>query len=349
MQAQGPLRVGVRRARAADREAVLAFASATWDGWDYIPEAWDEWLAATDGALLVAETMTPDRDAEGGVVERGRVVALARVTMLAPAEAWLEGIRVDATLRGRDIGTNLQVAELAWAAAQGATVVRYTTGRDNEGSHRLGARHDFVRLADRRAYGPNQPSEAAARPTDPSAVRVLEPDALEAIRIWWARLAADPILRAGDGLYECRRWAFQELTEERFAAHARRGEVLLSRDGQALAIAPHPPSWPHDGHTHRGADVGLVAGDGLSALSLLNDLRRAAGATPRVRLPDPLPTPLAGSVMDAWRAAGFEPHTGTLHLLARDLPPGQPLPVAVPEEALTYLEPPRRVAEAPAL
>jgi len=160
VQAQGPLRVGVRRARADDKDAVLAFASTTWDGWDYIPEAWDEWLAATDGTLLVAETMTPDRDAEGGVVERGRVVALARVTMLAPAEAWLEGIRVDAALRGRDIGTNLQVAELAWAAAQGATVVRYTTGRDNEGSHRLGARHDFVRLADRRAYGPNQPSES---------------------------------------------------------------------------------------------------------------------------------------------------------------------------------------------
>jgi hypothetical protein len=178
---------------------------------------------------------------------------------------------------------------------------------------------------------------------------VLEPDAPEAVRDWWARLADDPILRAGDGLYECRRWAFQELTEARFAAHARRGEVLVSRDGLAVAIAPHPPSWPHDGHTHRGADVALVAGDGLSALSLLNDLRRAAGATPRVRLPDPLPAPLAGPVADAWRVAGFEPHTGTLHLLARDLPPDQPLPVAVPEDALTYLEAPHRVAEAPAL
>jgi GNAT superfamily N-acetyltransferase len=347
--ARGPLQVGVRRARPIDKPSVLAFASATWDGWDYIPEAWDDWLAAPDGALLVAQTVAPDVDAQGLAVEPGRVVALARVTMLAPGEAWIEGIRVDPALRGRDVATNLQVAELAWAAAQGAAVVRYTTGRDNEGSHRLGARHGFRRLADRRTYGVAEEDEPSERPTDPSAVHLLAPEAADAADRWWGRIAADPIFRAGDGLYECRRWAFQALTEERFAAHVRRGEVLVARDGQALAVVPHPPTWPHDGHTHHGGDVALIVGDGLSALSLLNDLRRAAGAAPRVRLADPLPAPLAGPVAEAWRAAGFAPHPGTLHVLARDLPPREPLPVAVPEGALTFLEPPRPVTQAPAL
>ena len=341
--------MGVRRALASDKPAVLAFASATWDGWDYIPEAWDDWLAALDGALLVAETVAADVDAEGRAVEPGRVVGLARVTLLAPGEAWIEGIRVDPALRGRDVATNLQVAELAWAAAQGATVVRYTTGRDNEGSHRLGARHGFRRLADRRTYGLAEADEPPERPTDPSAVRLLAPETGGEAGRWWARIARDPIFLAGDGLYECRRWAFQGLTEERFAAHVRRGEVVLARDEQALAIVPHPPTWPQDGHTHHGGDVALIVGDGLSALSLLNDLRRAAGSAPRVRVADPLPAPLAGSVAEAWRASGFAPHPGTLHVLARDLPPLEPLPSAAPDGALTYLEPPRPVIQAPAL
>ena len=32
------LPIAVRRAQASDKEAVLSFATRTWDGWDYIPE-----------------------------------------------------------------------------------------------------------------------------------------------------------------------------------------------------------------------------------------------------------------------------------------------------------------------
>ena len=56
------------------------------------------------------------------------MVAVVRVTMSAKGQAWLEGIRVDPRVRGIDVATDLQVAELRWAAAQGAQVVRYATG-----------------------------------------------------------------------------------------------------------------------------------------------------------------------------------------------------------------------------
>ena len=35
----------VRVARASDEAAVLSFATDTWDGWDYIHEVWDDWVA----------------------------------------------------------------------------------------------------------------------------------------------------------------------------------------------------------------------------------------------------------------------------------------------------------------
>ena len=100
------LPIAVRRAQPADKEAVLSFATQTWDGWDYIPEVWDDWLVATDGVLLVATSQADDRP-----------IALTRLAVLSDEEGWLEGIRVDPAVRGRGVATNLQIAELAWAHA----------------------------------------------------------------------------------------------------------------------------------------------------------------------------------------------------------------------------------------
>ena len=76
----------VRRARADDQAAVLTFASRTWDGWDYIPNAWPHWLAAADGVLLVATAGrapdgSPPRDADGTEIPADRPIAVARVAM----------------------------------------------------------------------------------------------------------------------------------------------------------------------------------------------------------------------------------------------------------------------------
>ncbi len=167
-----PLAIDVRRATPADTEAVLSFTRRTWDGWDYIPEVWQGWLVASDGVVLVA---TPrdgnarhELDRFGRPLEPGRPIAIARVTLLAEGEAWLEGMRVDPGVRGRSVATALQEACLYWAAAQGATVVRYLTGESNEGSHRLGVRHGFRMLQPWRGFSvPDEPDpEEAAEPVE---------------------------------------------------------------------------------------------------------------------------------------------------------------------------------------
>ena len=151
----GPLPIRVRRAAPADTPAVLDFTRATWDGWDYVPSVWSEWLEATDGVLLVALPAVPhELDLFGRPLSADRPVGIARVAMLSEREAWLEGLRVDPGVRTRGIARLIHAAGLEWARAQGATRVRYATGEDNEGSHRLGVHHGFRLLRPWRSWQP---------------------------------------------------------------------------------------------------------------------------------------------------------------------------------------------------
>ena len=155
VERQPDLAISVRRARPGDTHAVLDFARATWDGWDYIPTVWGSWLQAADGVLLVATpNVRRELDLFGRPLHPDRPIGIARVAMLSPDEAWLEGLRVDPGVRHRGVARLLHGACLVWARAQGATSVRYATGAGNEGSHRLGAHHGFRLLRPWRSYQP---------------------------------------------------------------------------------------------------------------------------------------------------------------------------------------------------
>ena len=147
------LPIRVRRARPGDTRAVLDFTRATWDGWDYVPSVWHDWLEAPDGVLLVAVPNAPHQlDLFGRALTDERPVGMARIAMLSPDEAWLESLRVDPGVRTRGVARLLHGACLVWARAQGATSVRYATGQENDGSHRLGTRHGFRLLRPWRSY-----------------------------------------------------------------------------------------------------------------------------------------------------------------------------------------------------
>lgn len=379
----------MRRARPEDRDAVLAFATRTWDGRDYIPAAWPYWLAARDGVVLVATPRAvssgdqPEVDAAGEVLEPDVPIAVTRLSLLSREEAWLEGIRVDPRVRGRSVATTVQVAELAWAAAHGATVIRYVTDADNLASHRLGAHHGFRVVGAWRRYGPRDDEaaqdEAAQDETKPAedaganvishlaqghanVVRslrseglTLPSDAPEAtVRGWWERVAGDPTFAAGRSLYERRAWSFQTLTEAAFTAHVRAGEVLAV-EGSPGAGAPE------DGHASTHWGVLIVASrwleeDELYLAAATGDARcvtelaeRAASATEqrtRLRLPDPDP-PLVAGATALFQEAGLPPGDHLLHLLERPIDPREALPEPDATGLLSYAEPPRAVALPP--
>jgi GNAT superfamily N-acetyltransferase len=329
----------VRRARASDEAAVVAFASDTWDGWDYIPNAWPLWLAASDGVMLVGHR--PDDETP---------VALTRVAMVSPTEAWLEGIRVDPELRGMEIASDLQVAELQWAAAQGANVIRYATSARNEGSHRLGARHGIELLFGLRNYwwSPDPDDD----PDDPSAFdpevreaatalrgRVLDDLAAEGqvavagdTSRLWSIVLGDAGFNAAHRLYEPRPWALGELTAERFARHVERGEVITSGKG-AVAILTREQFAGEDSSLR----LALLIGTPEDIVALLERLRAAAGKTTRFRISEDWP--LAGDLHDRLLAVGYRSPDFKLHILGRPIDSSHPIPAVDPARVVLADEP----------
>jgi GNAT superfamily N-acetyltransferase len=329
----------VRRARASDEAAVIEFASDTWDGWDYIPHAWPVWLAAKDGVMLVGHR--PDDETP---------VALTRVAMVSPKEAWLEGIRVHPDMRGLDIASDLQVAELQWAVAQRASVIRYATSARNEGSHRLGARHGIELLFGLRNYwwSPDPDNE----PDDPSAFnrevraaatalrgRVLDAlaadghvaTAADADRLW-SSVSSDAGFNAAQRLYEPRPWALGELTAERFARHVERGEVVAEGD-RAVAILSREQFAGEDSSLR----LALLTGDPGSVVALVERLRTAAAKTVRFRLAED--SPLAHDTHERLIAAGYRSPDFKLHILGRPIDEDHPIPDVDPARVVLADEP----------
>lgn len=355
----------------------MAFASRTAGRWDYIPRAWDDWLRASDGVLLVALPSArgaPAVDAAGGPLDPRVPIALSRVVLLSQTEAWVEGIRVHPGLRGRSVATRLQVAELSWAAAHGVGVVRYVTNDDNEGSHRLGARGGFAVVGAWRGYVAPELEGTKDLPwvSDDEDRRVLEegraarhrllaacarvglvvdrahigPGVLDPL---WRLIEGDPTFAQGRGMYEPRPWALQALTRDRFEAHLGRGEVLagcVQRDAPPLAVA----IVGSDAVTTADATLhlSLLAGEPDAAMTLAKMIRDRAGAPVRLRLPD-LDPPLMDGRVDAWARVGYPARPHTNHLLERRLDDGSPPPAAEKEALLVLEDVAARVAVAPQL
>lgn len=334
--------IRVRLARPEDREAVLAFATSTWNGWDYIPEVFDAWVVPADGVLLVATVEPPQngdapRDADGAPLPVGQPIALTRVAMLSDVEAWVEGIRVDPRVRGMNVATDLQVAELRWITAHDARIVRYMTGEVNVASQRLGARHGLLEIGRWRTY--NQADHGHA----PDGEHVLPSDSVlsalgKARHADWPLIRDDTTFAAGRRLYEYRPWAFQELTEERFRQHVDHAEVLIAGTGESRAALILSRRLLADGEFH----VALTAGDGGV---LLDDLLLPLGR-PDIRIPDP-DAPLLRDTLERFRAAGYTPWNQASILVERPVDAAHPLPEPDEPGTLVLGDEPRRIAVPP--
>jgi len=170
--------VTIRPALPLDREAVLEFCKFIWDGHDYIPYVWDDWLADPSGEMFVAEY-------------GGKAVGLGRLTLLAPGQWWLEGLRVDPAYQGRKIGSLMNDYINALWLERGEGVVRLLTSSQRVQVHHLCERQGFVRVGER-AFFIAQP--LAAQLGDLPFVSVAETDIPEAVQ---AALEAETVPLTG--------------------------------------------------------------------------------------------------------------------------------------------------------
>ncbi len=121
----------IREARRKDRKDIIAIASNTWEGWDYIPQLLDEWF--DEGGIFIA-------------VDKGKIVGITKTTVLSPGELWLEGIRVKKELRGKGIGKELAFFQLKKAQERNPRVIRLSTAESNIESIRLIEKLGFTKI-----------------------------------------------------------------------------------------------------------------------------------------------------------------------------------------------------------
>lgn len=209
-----PAGLGVRPVTAADRPAVMAIAAQVWDGDDYLPRVFDDWLADPDGVFYAA---TLD----------GQLAGVAKLSRMDEGQWWMEGLRVAPAFRGQGIGRFLHDTIVAYARAHVTGVLRFSTASDNTTSIHLGQETGFAQVAVFAAYGAEAEAGEAGR------LRPLGPDDLQHVL---AFLDSSTYYAASHGTLE-NSWRFRPLTpgllRERLAAGLVYG--WLDKEGDALA------------------------------------------------------------------------------------------------------------------
>jgi ribosomal protein S18 acetylase RimI-like enzyme len=140
-----------RPALPKDTPEVMALTHRIWEGEDYVPDVWSDWLADPEGLLTVAEY-------------GGRVAGLGKLTRLSTDEWWMEGLRVHPDFEGRGIASHLNDYVLDYWRRNGSGVIRLATGSYNEPVHHMCKRSGFRKVAEFTSYTatplPNPQNEA---------------------------------------------------------------------------------------------------------------------------------------------------------------------------------------------
>ncbi len=118
----------------ADKPVILDIASRTWEGSDYLPFVFDDWLADGDGEFVAAHL-------------DGRVVGCGKLTFLTPVDTWLEGLRKDPAVSEGGLAEAVTRHFLRrLAGLPGLRSVRFSTYVFNERSIAVNERLGFRRL-----------------------------------------------------------------------------------------------------------------------------------------------------------------------------------------------------------
>lgn len=218
--------VRIRAALPGDTAAMLEITRNVWEGDDYLPFVWRDWLADSRGFLMVAES------------HAGHVLGLQHIDLQPDGTAWVEGVRVAEEARGKGIGSAMLVAAIEWARAQVCPQLRLATSGDNPASNRIAERAGLAvagTFISARGLAVEGPAKGAS-------ARVVSAVAFEDV-VAFLR-AVMPASRR-DWLYT-EGWTAYSLNDGRLRLLLARQQVICSGDGgiEGMAIATANRSRP---------------------------------------------------------------------------------------------------------
>ncbi len=277
-----------RPALPRDKADVLEFTKFIWEGGDYIRYVWDDWLADPHGLLTAAEY-------------GGHCVGIAKVSLLAPGQWWLEGLRVDPEFQEKGIASHLHEYVDNWWLEHGEGVVRFMTS-----SRRLKVHH----LAGVRGYEKILEMNELEAPVLDEPCETFRPVQENEIQEALDFASNSPLMKASEGLFDVG-WSVIRANEEILTHIQQRGLAFWWRDRQGLLLAWQ--DWGDEG------GLSLPASGMESLPELLRDARRLAAQRG-------LPiafwiSPLTEEIMSAAGVAGYTPHKShTIFLYAKSHP-----------------------------
>ncbi len=122
-----------RPALQKDTDAVMELSSHIWEGHDYIPHVWEEWLADPDGLLGVAEVC-------------GRIAGVFKLAKFQEEEWYLEGLRVHPDFRDRGVASHIHNYVVDTWRRMGSGIIRLVTASFNVKVHRMCENGGFRRI-----------------------------------------------------------------------------------------------------------------------------------------------------------------------------------------------------------
>lgn len=207
------LKVVCRPAREEDTQDVLELTRTIWEGDDYVPLVWQDWLADSEGRLAVAEY-------------GGRVLGLGKLTRLATGQWWLEGLRTHPEFEGRGIAANLHDYLVnAWLQIGNGTL-RLATASFRTAVQHLSDRSEFIRVGE---YSPFRASALEGKAHD---FRPLEENQVYSAL---AFLQSSPVLALCNGLIDLG-WEWCAPVGELLAEAARQGKAFWWQGERGLVL-----------------------------------------------------------------------------------------------------------------
>ena len=123
----------IKRVLASDREDILEISRHIWEGHDYLPSVFDDWVKDPKSYTC-------------GVEADGRLVAVANLRLIENGRTgWMEGLRVHPEHRGKGFADTLTRHLIEKAEDLGVQRLRYTTSTENEASLKLAEKFRFVK------------------------------------------------------------------------------------------------------------------------------------------------------------------------------------------------------------
>jgi GNAT superfamily N-acetyltransferase len=124
--------IDCRPAIASDTDDVMELVRTIWDGDDYIPFVWKNWLADSHGLLAVGEYDS-------------HVVGLGKLTRISSSDWWLEGLRTHPEYQGRGIANQIFDFLISTWLRIGQGTVRLATHSENYAVHHMCEKKGFKR------------------------------------------------------------------------------------------------------------------------------------------------------------------------------------------------------------